>query len=69
MFFVNKEKEINIELLQKMINKFNIEVKPKLKKNEDYYEGKQAILKKKYSDSSKPCSKVVINYCKNIVDS
>ena len=69
MFFVNKEKEINIELLQKMINKFNIEVKPKLKKNKDYYEGKQAILKKAYSDSSKPCSKVVINYCKNIVDS
>ena len=69
MFFVNKEKEINIELLQKMINKFNIEVKPKLKKNKDYYEGKQAILKKTYSDSSKPCSKVVINYCKNIVDS
>ena len=43
MFFVNKEKEINIELLQKMINKFNIEVKPKLKKNKDYNEGKQAI--------------------------
>ena len=69
MFFVNKDKEINIELLQKMINKFNIEVKPKLKKNKDYYEGKQAILKKAYSDSSKPCSKVVINYCKNIADS
>ena len=69
MFFVNKDKEINIELLQKMINKFNIEVKPKLKKNKDYYEGKQAILKKSYSDSSKPCSKVVINYCKNIADS
>lgn len=69
MFFMNKEKELTIELLQKMINKFNIEIKPKLKKNKDYYDGKQAILNKAYSDSTKPCSKVVINYCKNIADS
>lgn len=69
MFFMNKEKELTIELLQKMINKFNIEIKPKLKKNKDYYDGKQAILNKTYSDSTKPCSKVVINYCKNIADS
>jgi SPP1 family phage portal protein len=66
---MNKEKELTIELLQKMINKFNIEIKPKLKKNKDYYDGKQAILNKAYSDSTKPCSKVVINYCKNIADS
>lgn len=69
MFNVNKDKLINIELLQKMISKFNVEVKPKLKKNKDYYDGKQTILNKSYVDASKPCNKVVLNYCKNIADS
>ena len=52
-----------------MINRFNLNVQPKLKKYKNYYDGIQAILNKRYSDETKPCSKTVINYCKNIVDS
>lgn len=52
-----------------MINKFRINVEPKLQKYKNYYDGIQAILNKSYSDASKPCNKSVINYCKNIVDS
>lgn len=52
-----------------MINKFRLEVEPKRQKWKNYYDGIQAILTKSYSDSSKPCNKTVINYCKNIVDS
>lgn len=69
MFYINKNTELNIELLQKMINKFNIEVKPKLEKNKKYYDGIQNILNKSYSDETKPCNKTVTNYCKNIADS
>ena len=69
MFYVNKEQELNIELLQKMINKFRINVEPKLQRYKNYYDGIQAILNKSYSDASKPCNRTVINYCKNIVDS
>ena len=69
MFYLNRDTELNIELLQKMINKFNVEVVPKLNKYKNYYDGLQAILSKSYSDPSKPCNKTVINYCKNIVDS
>ena len=69
MFNVNKDKIIDIELLQKMISKFNVEIKPKLKKNKNYYDGNQNILTKSYSDTSKVCNKVVLNYCKNIADS
>ena len=69
MFYINPEQELTIELLQKMINKFNVEVKPKRQKYKNYYDGLQAILSKQYADDSKPCSKAVINYCKNIVDS
>lgn len=52
-----------------MLNRFFIDVKPRLTKYKDYYDGAQAIMHKAYSDPSKPCNKTVINYCKNIVDS
>ena len=69
MFYVNKETELTKELLQKMINKFNTEIEPKMKKYKNYYDGIQAILNKTYNDDTKPCSRTIINYCKNIADS
>ena len=69
MFYLNKDTVLTPELLKKMIQKFNQEIQPKIKKYKNYYDGIQAILNKSYSDASKPCNKTVINYCKNIVDS
>lgn len=69
MFYLNKNEDLTIELLQKMISRFRIEVEPKLITNKNYYDGMQAILNKSYPDATKPCNKTVINYCKNIVDS
>ena len=69
MFYINKETELTVELLQKMINRFRTNVQPKLDKNKNYYDGIQSILNKRYNDESKPCNRTVINYCKNIVDS
>lgn len=69
MFYLNKSIELTPTILTKMINKFRLEVEPKLTKYKNYYDGKQLILKKSYADESKPCNKTVINYCKNIVDS
>lgn len=69
MFYLSKDRELTTDLLFKMINHFNLSVRPKLEKYKNYYDGMQAILNKKYSDESKPCNKTVINYCKNIVDS
>lgn len=68
MFCVSKDEELSILLLQKMINKFRVEVEPKLKKYKNYYDGKQAILNKNYADASKSCSRVVTNYCQDIAD-
>ena len=68
-FYLNKDTELTAALLGKMLNKFNIEIQPKLQRYKNYYDGVQAILKKSYSDSSKPCNKTVVNYCKNIADS
>ena len=52
-----------------MISRFRVSVEPKLNRYKNYYDGAQAILNKAYADTSKPCNKSVINYCKNIVDS
>jgi len=68
MICIGKNEELTTDLLQKMINHFNTSVRPKLASYKNYYDGIQAILDKSYSDSSKPCNKSVINYCKNIVD-
>lgn len=69
MFCLNKNKELTVELLHKMLNTFFVDVEPKLRKYQDYYNGIQSILNKSYTDSSKPCNKSVINYSRNIVDS
>lgn len=69
MFYLNKDTELTIELLNKMISRFNTDVKPKLEKSKKYYDGLQAILNKSYADTSKPCNKTITNYCKNIADS
>jgi SPP1 family phage portal protein len=69
MFYINQETELTSLLLGKMINKFNVEVLPKLQRYKNYYDGLQKILSKSYTDASKPCNRTVVNYCKNIVDS
>lgn len=69
MFYINKDTELTPELLNKMIDKFITDVEPKLRKNKKYYDGLHEILNKSYTDTSKPCSKTIINYCKNIADS
>ena len=69
MFYLNKSIELSCQLLTKMINRFYTTVEPKLITYGNYYNGLQAILQKTYSDPTKPCSRTVVNYCKNIVDS
>ena len=69
MFYLSKDKELTVELLYKMLNSFNLNVRPRLEKYKNYYDGLQKILSKQYADESKPCNKTVINYCKNITDS
>lgn len=69
MFYYNKQLELTTDVLAKMINRFHLEVAPKRKNWKNYYDGFQAILNKAYTDTTKPCNKTVINYCKNIVDS
>lgn len=69
MFYLNRGTVLSVELLQKMLNRFYLTVKPRLQRYKNYYDGKQDILNKRYKDESKPCNRTVINHTKNIVDS
>jgi SPP1 family phage portal protein len=69
MFYLSKDRELTVDLLYKMLNRFQLSVRPRLEKYKNYYDGIQKILSKQYADESKPCNKTVINYCKNIADS
>lgn len=69
MFNLNRQTELTPDLLYKMINKYHSNVLPKLQKYKNYYDGTQAILRKSYADESKPCNRVVTNYCADIVSS
>jgi SPP1 family phage portal protein len=68
-FYLNKEKELDTVLLGKMIERFRLNVEPKLQKYKNYYDGIQNILNKSYTDASKPCNKTIINYCMSIANS
>jgi SPP1 family phage portal protein len=68
LFYIEKDKELTTELLQKIMNKFATYVQPKLQKWKDYYDGKHNILNKTYSDKTKTCNKIVTNYCKIVTE-
>lgn len=68
IFKLNKETlRITGPLISKIIDRFLFAHRPRLQKYKNYYDGKQDILQKSYKDSTKPCNKVVTNYCYNIV--
>ena len=68
MFYINKNTELTPVLLQKILNKFNLNVLPQLQKWDNYYRGKHIILNKSYVDTTKECNHIVTNYCKIIAD-
>lgn len=59
MFYISKEQELTTELLQKMINKFVVNVRPKLKRWKDYYDGK-------HTNTGGSQDFVVTNFCRQI---
>lgn len=65
---MDKEVVLDEKMLQKFINKFTMNVQPKLEKWGNYYNGKHVILNKSYKDTSKECNHIVTNYCKIITD-
>lgn len=67
MFLIEKDAELTIERIGKIIQQFQTKDIPRLNKYYNYYKGKQAITRKKPTDVGKPCNKIVCNYCSGIV--
>ena len=59
--------DLSPEKIRQLLNHWQMNDRVKLKHKFDYYMGKQKILNKTYSDPSKPCNRVVTNYCRSIV--
>lgn len=68
MFYIDKNTELTTDLLHKIINRFVMNVQPKLQRWKNYYDGKHDILHKSYADKTKECNHIVTNYCKIITD-
>lgn len=62
------DKDLDTKELCSILMDFNTHQLPRLNKLWDYYQGRQKILGKFYEDTSKPCNKTVVNFCKDIVD-
>lgn len=68
MFHIDKTKELTPDRVVKYIRKFRGTTLPMIHKYKNYYDGNQIILAKTYTDATKPCNKLVCNYCSDIVE-
>lgn len=67
MFLIEKGTELTLPKISEIIQKFETREKLKLNTYHNYYSGKQKIMGKYVNDSTKPCNRIVTNYCYNIV--
>lgn len=68
MYNINRNEELTEDKISRIIQSFELSEKIRLQRYYDYFCGKQKILNKSYSDSSKPCNHIVKNYCYSIVN-
>ena len=67
-FCISKDQAMDAALVSAILQRWRTEEYPRLCRFYDYYMGNQDILRKRYSDPSKPCNHIVTNYCDNIVN-
>lgn len=67
-YIMNKNEELSGDKIREIIQTFHLSDRVRLNKYERYYKGDQDILRKERTDETKPCNKIVTNYCLNIVN-
>lgn len=67
MYFINEDEKLTTTKIGEIINIFRTNELPKMEKYRNYYLGNQEIMRKKVNDDTKPCNRIVTNYCNNIV--
>ena len=59
--------DLTTNKLQEILQNFSINDRKRYNNYYNYFLGKQKITEKTYKDPSKPCNKVVVNFCNQIV--
>jgi len=68
MYLIDKNEQLTTALISKIIQSFETKDKYKLQRYYDYYTGKQDIMRKTVTDTTKPCNRIITNYCYNITN-
>ena len=67
MYLLDKNEELTVDKITRILQQFQLRELPRLKKYNDYYLGNQDIMRKFIQDETKPCNRIITNYCYNIV--
>ena len=62
MFLIDKNDLLDTKTILKIINQYQTNELPKMKKWANYYAGKHEILNKRYHDTTKPCNRIITNF-------
>lgn len=68
MFLIDVNEELTAAKVTEIIQRFCTGERAKMKRYQNYYSGKQDIIYKTVNDTSKPCNRIITNYCASIVD-
>lgn len=67
MYFISRDEKLTEMKIAEIIQSFKTRELPQLEKRYQYFKGNQEIMRKTVNDDSKPCNKIVTNFCDNIV--
>ena len=66
--YINKDQLLTDKILGKILRTFEAQHLPTLKRNREYYEGYQEIMRRQFSDKTLPNNRLCRNYCREICD-
>lgn len=69
MYLIEKNTELSTLTLGTIIQQFMTQDLPRMNRYYNYYNGRMDILHKQVKDKTKPCNRIVTNFCKYIADS
>lgn len=67
MYYISRDEKLTEMKIAEIISAFKTVELPKLEKRYQYFKGNQAIMRKTVNDDTKPCNRIVTNFCDNIV--
>lgn len=67
MYYISRDEKLTEMKIAEIIQAFKTVELPQLEKRYQYFKGNQAIMRKTVNDDTKPCNRIVTNFCDNIV--